>query len=232
MAAVCNFNKFGHCRFKEKCRKEHVNDVCEKKDCEIHSCSKRHPKLCRYFREYGRCKFGTFCDYLHSSSTTTEVSLKLSNLENTIQQLTNKVNKLENILEQVKEKKEIRNTMNLQKSANSQIVSFENNPMYPENTSASSAMYSPIPQLDGNNTASGAEELSTTTSSSKIFCSMSDLIDTDCWCCDIVYESIEEFSKNLDEGRQQYPESELLCKECFILLSEKFRPEDIFNCLA
>ena len=67
MAAVqvCKHFKFGHCRFQDKCRHEHVFEVCEDTNCNIFSCRKRHPRSCIFFKEFKRCKFGSFCNYKH-----------------------------------------------------------------------------------------------------------------------------------------------------------------------
>ena len=32
---ICNFNKFGFCKFRDRCRKQHVNDKCENSSCDI-----------------------------------------------------------------------------------------------------------------------------------------------------------------------------------------------------
>ena len=87
---VCNYNKFGHCRFKGNCRKEHVDTICEANDCDMKTCNKRHPKACHYFSVFGRCKFGSFCDYVHLPSMKTivkEINCKLISLESKIQEL-------------------------------------------------------------------------------------------------------------------------------------------------
>ena len=56
-APICLYNKFGYCKFGEKCRKYHINEICSENTCDITSCNQRHPRACRYFRDYGRCKF-------------------------------------------------------------------------------------------------------------------------------------------------------------------------------
>ena len=62
---VCRYFRFGHCKYKERCRLQHVKEFCENQSCEIRSCSLRHPKACKYFRDYNRCKFGEYCDFKH-----------------------------------------------------------------------------------------------------------------------------------------------------------------------
>ena len=49
----CLYYDSGFCRYKDKCRKEHMKTVCEDSNCDK-KCEKRHPKQCRY-RE--KCKF-------------------------------------------------------------------------------------------------------------------------------------------------------------------------------
>ena len=54
---MCYYFKFGHCRYGDTCRRRHNKIICAKENCEIFNCEQRHPKLCRYFKNYGRCKF-------------------------------------------------------------------------------------------------------------------------------------------------------------------------------
>ena len=57
-AGVCRYAKFGFCKHGEKCRNIHFQEICEKESCDnILNCHKRHPAMCKYFTEYGRCKF-------------------------------------------------------------------------------------------------------------------------------------------------------------------------------
>ena len=42
----------------------HVNEHCENELCEIRTCRLRHPKPCRYFRDFRRCKFSN-CKFKH-----------------------------------------------------------------------------------------------------------------------------------------------------------------------
>ena len=65
---VCLHNKFGFCKYGEHCRKEHVEVVCENEECTVNECSKRHPRPCKYFREFGKCKFSEICAFSHNVS--------------------------------------------------------------------------------------------------------------------------------------------------------------------
>ena len=64
-AEYCYRNKFGYCKFGEKCRFLHVNELCVNKNCDQRQCSYRHPRECLYFKKYGQCKFGEYCQYEH-----------------------------------------------------------------------------------------------------------------------------------------------------------------------
>ena len=64
---MCHHHKFGFCKFKQQCLKEHVETECEALSAckEIKSCRKRHPKTCRRFSLENFCQFGERCSYVH-----------------------------------------------------------------------------------------------------------------------------------------------------------------------
>ena len=72
---VCRYNKFGYCRYKETCRNLHENEVCESQSCEIYACNKRHPRHCRYYRDYNRCKFNP-CKFKHVKYPSPETEIE------------------------------------------------------------------------------------------------------------------------------------------------------------
>ena len=94
---VCLFYKFGHCKYLETCRKQHVHNICENDSCEITNCEKRHPKICRYYTQYHRCKFSSFCSFSHRISD-------LPSHEHENVETKEKVDELE---EKLKEKEEV-----------------------------------------------------------------------------------------------------------------------------
>ena len=67
---VCLYNKFGFCKFKETCKFRHISEKCELESCKFESCDLRHPKECRFFNQYRRCKFGDYCFYKHKEKET------------------------------------------------------------------------------------------------------------------------------------------------------------------
>ena len=54
---MCQYNKFEFCKFWENCRNQHINDICERTSCDIKSCIQRHPKECKFYIDYQRCKY-------------------------------------------------------------------------------------------------------------------------------------------------------------------------------
>ena len=89
---VCRHHKYGFCKNQETCRLKHVNDICEKKGCEIDKCSQRHPRSCKYFQEFKRCKFGSYCLYRHEDS---QILCYTKNHEEKFKALTEKTTELE-----------------------------------------------------------------------------------------------------------------------------------------
>ena len=92
LSEVCLFYKFGHCKFQGTCRKRHIETICEKEGCDIQNCNERHPRECSFFRDYKRCKFGSFCSFKHESSE----DEKVETLKKEISYMKTRVEKLEN----------------------------------------------------------------------------------------------------------------------------------------
>ena len=76
---VCNFNKYGFCKFRLTCRRQHVTELCDNSSCDILKCNKRHPKECRYYRDYNRCIFGEWCFFKHIEKDNDLETLKQEN---------------------------------------------------------------------------------------------------------------------------------------------------------
>ena len=82
--------------------------TCEKSECDISLCSFRHPKVCKYYRDYRKCKFNP-CMFLHVEKENDPETEKLKkenksilkqivNLANTIDGLNNKMLQSEDII--------------------------------------------------------------------------------------------------------------------------------------
>ena len=76
---ICNYNKLGHCKYGETCRNQHVNEICEKTLCDVQTCNLRHPRVCRWFRDFQRCKFIEYCSYSHVKKVDDFEKLKKEN---------------------------------------------------------------------------------------------------------------------------------------------------------
>ena len=83
---VCSFNKYGFCKFRLNCRRQHVMKKCE----QLSYCSFRHPRGCRYLIENGFCKFGEWCLFEHTK--------KVNDDQEVIKEKSKQIETLENIL--------------------------------------------------------------------------------------------------------------------------------------
>ena len=105
---VCSWNKFGYYKHREYCRIRHVKELCENYACDISNCTLRHPKSCKFYRDYGKCKFNP-CMFLHVENEK-EVQIdtlkkenesfknQLTNIEKSIAELDAKIVKSEEII--------------------------------------------------------------------------------------------------------------------------------------
>ena len=92
---VCWYNKFGYCKFGDKCFRKHENRICENVQCPIWDCPLRHPKNCRYFQEFHYCKFGTFCKFNHKIEESRIAKKELIDLQKEIKSLEDKIKHME-----------------------------------------------------------------------------------------------------------------------------------------
>ena len=98
---VCEFHKYGYCKFQKNCDSKHVNEVCEDTSCDVKNCNYRHPRPCKFYREYGRCKFSEWCFYKHDRNRVTESESKQIELIKKVDQLEKKVNESKHIIEEM-----------------------------------------------------------------------------------------------------------------------------------
>ena len=66
---VCKHYQTGFCKYRQQCTKEHVDEICnDKYECKEITCKMRHPKICKIFEVFGKCKFDN-CAYLQVDNT-------------------------------------------------------------------------------------------------------------------------------------------------------------------
>ena len=116
---ICKYNQSGFCKYQDHCRKQHISTICQNLTHTKVTCLNRHPRICKFFASFGRCKFGASCAYLHSSSLES-VAAKLAKFEEEQNQAFEKLNGDIVILK--KEIQELRITVNLQ--SQSSICSY------------------------------------------------------------------------------------------------------------
>ena len=87
---ICRYFKFRFCKYLKKCLFQHVREICENNECDVKSCSLRHPKICSFFRDYNRCKFVEWCLFKYVDKN---MSIKIK-----------AVNKIKNLEKLIKEK--------------------------------------------------------------------------------------------------------------------------------
>ena len=101
---VCIYQKFGYCRYNERCKKKHLEETCQQRTACVNqkTCHKRHPRGCKRYGVEGFCGFGAGCAYHHQERPSshekvdsTEIEMKLENLEKTVVEMADQINKLE-----------------------------------------------------------------------------------------------------------------------------------------
>ena len=112
--SVCLYNKFGYCKHKELFCKQHVIDICENVSYELSVCMLRHPKTCKLYMEFGRCKFDP-CAFKHIGNN----SLEKLNEEN--REILYKLSVVEKALKALEEE-ETEVTENMKKATNEETI--------------------------------------------------------------------------------------------------------------
>ena len=106
---MCQFNKFGFCKFRNNFFRKHKDNICENGQCEVRKFPLRHPKKCRFFVMYKNCKFGTFCRFNHvfidvfkDSEEIEKIKKQLDEVKKEIMERDEKIDKLnKNLKERV-----------------------------------------------------------------------------------------------------------------------------------
>ena len=107
---ACQFQKFGFCKYKERCVKKHFSEECENNlECKDKiNCHKRHPKACKR-NGSGVCRFEGDCAYSHKTSSSpdqTRSNGRIELLEKVVIELSAKVLSQEIELKEIKANKD------------------------------------------------------------------------------------------------------------------------------
>ena len=78
---ICRYNKYGYCRYGDKCHFRHNNEICVDDKCDVFECDKRHPIFCKYYGSFKKCKYQE-CAYKHEVINDMKtVDDKINNIE-------------------------------------------------------------------------------------------------------------------------------------------------------
>ena len=116
---ICRRNKYGYCKYGDKCHFRHEKVICNDSNCNIFNCERRHPKVCGWYQQYGKCKFTSF---KHVSTDNIE------NLRKRVEENTTKLSEIEKALEAIKkEEGKIQNKIEVfEKELEKRFVELEN----------------------------------------------------------------------------------------------------------
>ena len=97
----CFFNNSGFCKFRDECRNQHFQDVCENQTCDK-KCLSRHPKPCKN-RE--KCKFllNNICAFSHDA-----IEKENDGVQEKVRMRVDEISNLKNLLNQNKVENEIK----------------------------------------------------------------------------------------------------------------------------
>ena len=123
---------FGFCKFKSMCRKQHISEKFSKNECDTKSCSLRHPRICRYYRDIGFCKFGEWCLFKHEGVSkglkeVKEISDKIKNVEKQIEEKSLLIEALDKTVKESLESNKSENLEQFAKDMQNKVERFENN---------------------------------------------------------------------------------------------------------
>ena len=121
---VCRYFKFGFCKYLKKCRFPHVKEICENTECDARSCSLRHPRICSYYRDYRRCKFGEWCSFKHVEKISDiEIVDRIKNLEKLIAEKDEVISILENKILVIEKRVGLESNENSEESDKKEVTS-------------------------------------------------------------------------------------------------------------
>ena len=204
MAATlpCRHHQYGYCKYGLQCRKQHTDETCENFPCTAKSCSKRHPKVCKYFLFKGNCKFNENCSFLHKhvpQSAPSNHEKEIEKLREDIESLTKEINKMKEIIDSVSKPDSSSNTSKPSTdSTNSHSLSF-----IQKNQEDQYIGIERIPQLDG--------QLSAHVHHQELPAQHKSQEHLQCETCHKIFQTRYDFEK--------HDEMQFCCDDCEICLS-------------
>ena len=105
--SVCRFNKFGYCKFGNRCFRKHENEIYENAKCNSKECSLRHPKNCKYFLDFQYCKFGAYCKFSHPTPITKATSKEIDDLKEKLKLLKKEIDAKDKLIKEKNNEMEV-----------------------------------------------------------------------------------------------------------------------------
>ena len=99
MEIICNFNKYGYCKFKDECDNQHEDIECNNGSLckEVKICPFRHPRMCKRMIMEGFCSRGQRCAYNHKTRLSHD-NKEIKSLEEDIKNLNAEMNVMKETL--------------------------------------------------------------------------------------------------------------------------------------
>ena len=201
--SICQFNQSGYCKYREKCRKQHITEICSKDKCKETSCNLRHPRPCKFYMNFGRCKFGTDCLYLHIEKSS-QIEEDIRSIKVQLSEVKTKLIDLEKLIRKscIESCEVSRETLQVCSSAIGTSDAAFAPPIttllsvIPSNQSISSQFGGCIPQLDG-------------------CVKLKDTVPIQCDTCQEVFED----QQHLEQHVEKY---EFACEDCNLCFLSQF----------
>ena len=105
--SVCRFNKFGYCKYGNRCFRKHENEICENVQCNSKECSLRHPRKCKYFIDFQYCKFGAYCKFSHPTPIIKETSKEINDLKEQLKLLKKEIDDKDKLIKEKNDEMEV-----------------------------------------------------------------------------------------------------------------------------
>ena len=138
---VCQFSKFGYCKYQENCKRIPYSQECEAlwKCNNINKCEKRHPKKCNRFANRDNCRFKHDCAFSHHDSIENQENEKLTEkvleLKKKVSDMTFKMRSLKNKLHEIQKNIVSKGSIELKSLNHKEVINEVSNTQSSENHS-------------------------------------------------------------------------------------------------
>ena len=126
----CGYQKYVFCKYKEGCKKKHLEDICTNLSLCRNSknCQKRHPRECKRYSLERFCGFGEGCAYHHKEQSKlleekdiTEINMKVDELKKVVHEMSEKIGNLDSKVRELESKDELKDIKEGPKTAQEPI---------------------------------------------------------------------------------------------------------------